>query len=242
VENPYSGTRHLFSLEDLDRILKAGAFELPLHAADPGPPRPAHINSDEVEFASFLEVIAGSYIENVETKFDRQLARELKKLLTGTARLRRNIGEKSLTEFLAKAHRRVEFAFIPKAERDAHYLGLLEQLRSADVALEELERRTLEVANLKRHRATQILVVLLAIVWQKWKGNWPGVSVDPSSQRVHGPFVRFVHGVVEPLRREFPALPQPAAATIRSIVRRSALRPMAMPVKKQSREAILREH
>jgi hypothetical protein len=236
VADSFGGTRSLFTDDAVTRILAAGAFQLPLQAADPGPtPRPAHMVDDVSEFTSFLEVIGGTYVEMVETKVDRRLARELSKLLSGAVRLRRTVTGKQFIGFLERTYKRAEYSFIPHASHDAAYLNLLTQMRTVDDALFELESRARDVkTKLKTARSAQTLVVLLAIVWQKWKGQWPGVSVDPESHRVHGPFVRFVHEVVRTLRVEFPNLPLPAAASIRATVRTNRLdfKRMALPAEK----------
>ena len=238
MEKFFGGSRSLFTEDDVKRILAAGAFELPLQAADPGPsPRPAHIDDDFAEFASFLEVIGGTYIEMIETKVDRRLERELSKLLSGAARLRRTVTGKKFIGFLERTYKRAEYSFIPHSAHDVAYLDLLTQLRTVDDALLELEGRAEEVkTRLQSKRSAQTLVVLLAIVWKKWKGRWPGASVDPHSHKIHGPFIRFVDQVLRPLRQEFPDLPQPAPASIRAILRSSRLdlRPMAKAAKKRA--------
>jgi hypothetical protein len=232
----------LFTADDVDRIVEAGSFSSPLQPLVPfSGLLPPHIDNGRAEFAAWLEKVGGTYIMTVETTKTRRLERELNKLLSGTARLRRTIVGHELVSFLGPSYRRADLSGAPKAPHDESYLDLLSKLIRADAALAQLDKCAHDLkARLKPKTSAQVLVILLADMWKNWKGRWPGVSVDPKSGRVHGPFIRFVHEVVKSLRAESPNLPMPAAASIRVIIRdlRREMSPMSNPAKKRARRAI----
>jgi hypothetical protein len=236
-----SGTEWLFTRDDIDRIIDAGSFSVPVQPVFRLPTLPPYVDSDRADFAAALEIFGTTYIQAVETANNRRVDRELSKLLSGILRLRRTIAGKELEALLEPAHNRAKPSFVPKAPHDAVFLDLIGKLERADDALVELDLGARSVmACLNGRRAGTQLVFYLATLWKIWKGRWPGVSVDPKSGRVHGPFIRFVHEVVKSLRAESPNLPMPAAASIRATIR--VLRPdeslMSNSVKKGARPAI----